>query len=97
MKIEIADILVDKVLEISGALAIYKDDIADHKTILIDADKNNFNGLYWFEFYSFLLPEHYDEWQDFCCNFIQKNNPDWNTREIVEEFKIYDLFFGLKK
>lgn len=94
--INIGDILIDKVLQIVGAFAVYKDEIATHKTILIDTSKGNFKNLDWYEYYVFMTEDDYNQWQDFCYDYIKKNNPTWNTREIVEEFKIYDLFFGLK-
>jgi hypothetical protein len=96
MKTKIADILIDKELEIVGALAISKDELATHKTILEDTKLGLFGKEDWFTYYTFMTVDQYDEWQDFCHELIKKSNPKWNTRKISEEFKMFDLFFGLK-
>lgn len=96
MKIKIADQLINKELEIVGALAMYDDIPATCETLIKDTELGNFGDKYWFEFYKFIDEDQYNEWQDYCHELIKKTYPRWSIRKINEEFKMFDLFFGLK-
>lgn len=87
MKTKIADILIDKELEIIQAKSISNPELqATHETIETDTNLGLFGKEDWFTYYTFKTEKQYLEWKNFCLKKCKK-----------EEFTFLDFMFGLKK